>query len=77
MHALLDQYATVRLEADVSHLSANDQEVVRLLIQAVQPMDEVFWYQTYGDAIAAAELARGDPAILEYLGVNFGPRDRR
>ena len=29
MHALLDQYATVRLEADVSHLSDNDQEVVR------------------------------------------------
>ncbi|MCZ6806168.1 MAG: Zn-dependent hydrolase [Deltaproteobacteria bacterium] len=76
MHALLDQYATVRLEADVSHLSANDQEVVRLLIQAVQPMEEVFWYQTYGDANAAAELARGDPATLEYLGVNFGPWDR-
>ncbi len=76
MHALLDQYATVRLEADVSHLSANDQEVVRLLIQAVQPMDDVFWYQAYGDRRAAEELSRGDPATLEYLRVNFGPWDR-
>ena len=76
MHALLDQYATVRLEADVSHLSENDQEVVRLLIQAVQPMDEVFWYEAYGDRLAAEELSRGDPATLEYLRVNFGPWDR-
>jgi hypothetical protein len=76
MHALLDQYATVRLEADVSHLSDNDQEVVRLLIQAVQPMDDVFWYEAYGDRRAAEELSRGDPATLEYLRVNFGPWDR-
>ena len=76
MHALLDQYATVRLEADVSHLSANDQEVVRLLMQAVEPMDDVFWYQAYGDRRAAEELSRGDPATLEYLRVNFGPWDR-
>jgi len=76
MHALLDQYATVRLEADVSHLSANDQEVVRLLIQAVQPMDDVFWHQAYGDRTAAEVLTRGDPATLEYLRVNYGPWDR-
>ena len=76
MHALLDQYATVRLEADVSHLSDDDQEVVRLLIQAVQPMDDVFWYQAYGDRKAAEMLSHGDPATLEYLRVNFGPWDR-
>ena len=76
MHALLDQYATVRLEADVSHLSDDDQEVVRLLIQAVQPMDDVFWNEAYGDRRAAEELSRGDPAVLEYLRVNFGPWDR-
>ena len=76
MHALLDQYATVRLEANVSHLSADDQEVVRLLMQAVEPMDDVFWYQAYGDRRAAEELSRGDPATLEYLRVNFGPWDR-
>ena len=76
MHALLDQYATVRLAADVSHLSADDQEVVRLLMQAVEPMDDVFWYQSYGDRRAAEELSHGDPATLEYLRVNFGPWDR-
>ena len=76
MAFLLNQYATVRLEADVSHLSDNDQEVVRLLIQAVQPMDDAFWYEAYGDRRAAEALSRGDPVTLEYLRVNFGPWDR-
>ena len=76
MHALLDQYAMVRLEADVSHLSENDQEVVRLLIQAVQPMDDVFWQQAYGDRTAAEVLTHDDPATLEYLRINYGPWDR-
>ena len=76
MHELLAQYATVRLEADLSHLSQNDQEVVRLLIEAVEPMDEVFWYEAYGDRSGAAALAHDDPAALEYLRINFGPWDR-
>jgi Peptidase family M49 len=76
MHALLDQYATVRLEADLSHLSENDQQVVKLLIEAVQPMDDVFWKEAYGDRRAAEELAHGDPAFAEYLKINYGPWDR-
>ena len=76
MHALIDQYATVRLEADVGQLSSDDQEVVRLLMQAAEEMDPVFWVQAYGDQIAAEALALGDPATLEYLRINFGPWDR-
>jgi hypothetical protein len=76
MHALIDQYATVRLEADVSHLSEGDQEVVRLLIQASESMTPIFWRQAYGDRPAAEALAHGDPATLEYLHINYGPWDR-
>ncbi len=76
MHALLDQYATVRLEADLSHLSEDDQQVVRLLIEAAQPMEGVFWRQAYGDRTAAEALTHGDPATLEYLRINYGPWDR-
>jgi hypothetical protein len=76
MQALVDQYATVRLEADVSQLSADDRQVVRLLIEAVQPMDGAFWIQAYGDKDAALALAGDDAAARRYLEINFGPWDR-
>ncbi|HSW28225.1 MAG TPA: hypothetical protein VLH75_01915, partial [Longimicrobiales bacterium] len=62
MQAKVDEYATVPLTADLSHLSDNDRQVVRLLIEAVAPMDEVFWMQTYGDGAAALALAGDDAA---------------
>ncbi len=76
MQALVDQYATVRLDADVSHLSEEEREVVRLLIQAVRPMDDVFWVQAWGDRDSAMALADGDAATRRYLEINYGPWDR-
>ena len=76
MQALVDQYATVRLTSDLSVLSENDREVVRLLIEAVQPMDDVFWMQAYGDKEAALALAGGDAATRRYIEINYGPWDR-
>ena len=76
MQALVDQYAVFRLESDLSHLSANDRQVVRLLLEAVQPMDHVFWQQAYGDKDAALALAGGDDATRRYIEINYGPWDR-
>jgi Peptidase family M49 len=76
MQALVDQYATVRLTADMSSLSEADQEVVRLLIQAAEPMDDVFWREAYGDKAEALALAEGDEALRRYLEINYGPWDR-
>ena len=76
MQSLVDQYATVRLTADLSHLSDNDQQVVRLLIEAVQQMDPVFWQETYGNEADALALAKGDEATRRYIEINFGPWDR-
>ena len=73
---LVDQYAVFRLEADLSHLSENDQQVVRLLIEAAQPMDDVFWMEAYGDKEAALALAGGDEATRRYIEINYGPWDR-
>jgi hypothetical protein len=72
----VDQYASVRLTSDLSHLSESDRQVVRLLIEAVQPMDDVFWTQAYGDKQAALALARGDEAMRRYIEINYGPWDR-
>ncbi len=76
MQALVDQYAVFTLEADLSHLSENDRQVVRLLIEAVQPMDGVFWQQAYGDRESALALAGGDEATRRFIEINYGPWDR-
>ncbi|MDP2956441.1 MAG: hypothetical protein Q8N53_08460 [Longimicrobiales bacterium] len=76
MQSLVGQYAIVPLTSDLSHLSENDRQVVRLLIEAVQPMDDVFWVQTYGDKAAALALAGEDEAARRYVEINVGPWDR-
>ncbi|MCG6955509.1 MAG: Zn-dependent hydrolase [Gemmatimonadetes bacterium] len=76
MQSLVDQYATVRLTSDLSHLSDNDKQVVRLLIEAVQQMDPIFWEETYGSESDALALANGDEATRRYIEINFGPWDR-
>jgi hypothetical protein len=76
LQPLVDQYAPVRLTADVSHLSEADQQVVRLLMEAMPSMDEVFWIETYGDRDAALALAGGDDAARKYVEINMGPWDR-
>lgn len=73
---LMDQYATVRLTADLSHLSENDRQVVRLLVEAVRTLRPVFWQEAYGDSTEALALADGDPVVRRYIQMNFGPWDR-
>ena len=76
MQALVDQYAPVRLTADLSDLAPNDREMVRLLIEAVKPMNEIFWQEAYGSESDALALADGDSATERYLQINYGPWDR-
>ena len=73
---LVNGYAVFRLEADLSHLSENDRQVVRLLIEAARPMDDIFWMEAYRDKEAALALAQGDEATRRYIEINYGPWDR-
>ena len=72
----LAQYATVKLTADLSKLSEGDRQAVRLLIQAVEPMDDAFWTETYGKRDDALALAHGDRDTERYIDINYGPWDR-
>jgi hypothetical protein len=74
--AKVDQYATVRLTADLSTLGDADRQVVRHLLRAVEPMDSVFWQQAYGEPGAARALAGTDADLLRYIEINYGPWDR-
>ena len=76
LQAYVDQYASVRLSADISHLSENDRQVVRVLMEAMPTMDEIFWIESYGDRDAAMALAGDDEAARKYIEINMGPWDR-
>ncbi len=72
----VDQYASVRLTADLSTLSDADRSVLRHLIQAVEPMDSVFWKQAWGDRATLLPMAGDDADLGRYLEINYGPWDR-
>lgn len=71
----VDQYATVRLSADLSKLSANQKEMIKTLIEAGDIMNELFWYEAYG---SREELMTSleDPLMQRYAQINYGPWDR-
>ncbi len=73
--SLLDNYTTFRLEADISHLSDNQKQIVLKLIEASKIMDELFWFEAYGDKEEALNLSE-IPDIQEYIKINYGPWDR-
>ncbi len=70
-----DIYATVRLTADVSHLSDNQKRMLPMLINASAIMDELFWQQAWGDrdSLLAGIDNIGQKRFAE---INYGPWDR-
>ncbi|MCC9167655.1 dipeptidyl-peptidase 3 family protein [Pontibacter harenae] len=71
----LDKYTTVRLTADLENLSANEKQMVALLIEAGVNMNELFWYEAYGrrDSLLAT---LDNEAAKQYVKINYGPWDR-
>ncbi len=70
-----DYYAKVELKADISHLSENQKEILRLKFQAAKIMDDIFWKESYGDK---EELLSGiaDEKLRRFAEINYGPWDR-
>ena len=70
-----DINATVRLNADLDHLSDNHKQIIRLINEASKIMDELFWLQAYGDR---EPLLAGiqDPKQRRFAEINYGPWDR-
>jgi len=72
---LMSKYTTFKLEADLSKLSANQKKMVNLLITAADKMNELFWYEAYGEK---QDLLDGisDPNLKKFAKINYGPWDR-
>ncbi|NCF63137.1 MAG: Zn-dependent hydrolase [Gammaproteobacteria bacterium] len=70
-----DIYATVRLTADLGHLSDRQRQMIPLLIEASEIMDELYWLQAYGDKQPLLDSIE-DPAMRRFADINYGPWDR-
>ncbi len=72
----LDIYFPVALTADLAHLSDNQKEMLKLLIDASVIMDNLFWAQAYGEHHEAFLQSIADPKVREFARINYGPWDR-
>ena len=68
-------YAAVPLTADLGVLSESERAMLVPLIKAAEIMDDLFWYQAYGDRDALLAGIQ-DPAAREFARINYGPWDR-
>ena len=73
----LAKLARVDMKVDASFLSAEEREVVNLLMQASALMSEIYKRQTTPDhdRLRAEVAAKNDPALLEKFDAFFGPWD--
>ncbi len=72
----LSIYQPVDLDADISHLSDNQQKMVALLIDAAKIMDDLFWQQAFGGEKSAFLNRLNDDEIAHFAQINYGPWDR-
>ena len=82
IRAKLAKYTPVELKVDRSALTDRQLEVLRLLVKAAQAIDDIFWQQSYPQALAIRQaLEKSDNPVdrdyLHFLYINYGPFDRQ
>ncbi len=75
MEKNLSKYVSFKLTADVNKLTENERKMLPLLINAANKMNDLFWYESYGDK---TELLNSitDEDTKQYVKINYGPWDR-
>jgi len=68
-------YAPFTLTADLSDLSPGQREMLKILIEAAQIMDDLFWRQAWGDKQALLQ-GLDHEASRRFAELNYGPWDR-
>lgn len=70
-----DIYVPVKLTADLSSLTAEDRQLLPLLIGAADIMDSLFWREAWG-APDSIPMKYPGPDIRRFFHMNYGPWDR-
>jgi len=72
---LSDKYAEYTLTTDISHLSANERQMLPLLFEAADIMDGLFWKENYGDKDKLMNLIGDNTDIKKLATIAYGPWD--
>jgi len=75
MKSKLNDYVSVKLTTDLSKLSDDEKKTIPLLIRATDIMNELFWYQSYGDKNELFAKLK-DEDTKAFVNINYGPWDR-
>ena len=71
----INQYATFRLTADLSKLTAKEKQMIPLLLDCAKIMDDIFKQQTYANLDSLIN-STADADLKRYIKMNYGPWDR-
>lgn len=71
----LNKYVSFKLTSDLTVLTENERKMLPILIEAADKMNELFWYEAYGNKEEL--LAKiSDEDTKKFVDVNYGPWDR-
>lgn len=75
MEKNLNKYTSFTLTADVDKLTDNERQMIPILIDASKIMNDLFWYEAYGDKDALLSTI-SDEDTKRFVEINYGPWDR-
>lgn len=70
----IEMYTPFTLTTDLSQLTENEKKMLPYLMEAADIMNELFWYEAYGEKDEL--LSKLDGNIKEFAIINYGPWDR-
>lgn len=71
----LNEYAVIPLVTDLSKLSEKEKEMIPVLIDACNIMNDIFWFQSYGQKDTLFPRLKSDEE-RKLCEINYGPWDR-
>lgn len=75
MKDLVEIYTDFTLTSDIAHLSADEKEMLKLLFEAAEMMNSIYWQESYGDKAALMNQLT-DPYQKRFAEINYGPWNR-
>jgi hypothetical protein len=71
----LNKYVSFKLTSDLSKLTDNQRKVLPILIKAADKMNELFWYEAYGNKSELFSKIK-EVSTKKFTEINYGPWDR-
>jgi len=75
LEAKANQFISFKLTTDISYLSDNQKEMLKLLFKAADICNDIYWTETYGDKSELFAM-NIDDATKKFIEINYGPWER-